>query len=220
VQGNERECNPIGYLFLFAIAAGQWARAARTGSSESTGSVSVVSSIPKRKMVMSTIDASQDHHGGGRPTARRPQSHSRNVRRLWSYTSAGPSGSLTLRIAITLSLVVASVLLAASGAIHLRLWSTGYRSIPTIGSLFLVQGIAGPFLAALLVLSRRLLIVAIGAGFMIATIGGLLLSINLGLFGFRDTLAAPYAGLSLAVESAGGVILVVVGIVLACGHSH
>ena len=96
----------------------------------------------------------------------------------------------------------------------------GYRTIPTIGPLFLVQGIVGALLAVLLVLSRRLLIVVIAAGFMIATIGGLLLSIYFGLFGFMDTLAAPYAGLSLGVESAGAVLLAVVGVVLVRGQSH
>ena len=62
--------------------------------------------------------------------------------------------------------------------------------------------------------------VAAAAGFMIATIGGLLLSIYVGLFGFMDTLAAPYAGLSLGVESAGAVVLAVIGTVLVRGHGH
>ena len=96
----------------------------------------------------------------------------------------------------------------------------GYRTIPTIGPLFLIQGLAGALLAVLLLLSRRLLIVVTAAGFMIATIGGLLLSTNFGLFGFMDTLAAPYAGLSLGVESAGAVVLAIVGAVLVRGCSH
>ena len=62
----------------------------------------------------------------------------------------------------------------------------GHRTIPTIGPLFLFQGIAGALLAVLLLLSRRLLIVVMAAGFMIATIGGLLLSINVGLFGLTS----------------------------------
>ena len=95
----------------------------------------------------------------------------------------------------------------------------GYRTIPTIGPLFLVQGIAGALLAVLLVLLRRLLLVVMATGFMIATIGGLLLSINVGLFGFMDTLAAPYAGLSLGVEVAGAVLLAVVGVALVRGQS-
>jgi hypothetical protein len=96
----------------------------------------------------------------------------------------------------------------------------GYRSIPTIGPLFLLQGVAGVLLAVLLLLWRRLLVVVAGAGFLVATIGGLLVSVNVGLFGFMDTFAAPYAGASLVLESAGAVVLAVVGIVLVRGHSR
>lgn len=118
---------------------------------------------------------------------------------------------------ITLGLVIGSALLASSGAIHLQLWSMGYRSIPTIGPLFLVQGAAGILLAGLLVFSRRLLVVVMAIGFMVATIGGLLFSTYFGLFGFMETLAAPYAGLSLEVESSGALLLAVLGILLVRG---
>jgi hypothetical protein len=132
----------------------------------------------------------------------------------------GPSGSAARRAGITLGIVIGSALLVASSAIHLELWSMGYRTIPTIGPLFLIQVIAGTLLAGLLLLSRRLLMVATAAGFMIATIGGLVLSVSVGLFGFMDSLAAPYAGLSLGVESAGAVVLTVIGRVLVRGHGH
>jgi hypothetical protein len=137
-----------------------------------------------------------------------------------SYASIGPSGSAARRAGITLGIVIGSALLAASSAIHLELWFMGYRIIPTIGPLFLIQGLAGALLAVLLLLSRRLFVVVAATGFMIATIGGLLLSIYVGLFGFTDSLAAPYAGLSLGVESAGLVVLAVIGTVLVRGHDH
>ena len=119
-----------------------------------------------------------------------------------------------------MGLVVGAALLASSGAIHLQLWAMGYRTIPTIGPLFLLQGIAGVLLAGLLLLWRRMLVVVAGAGFMAATVGGLLVSVNFGLFGFMDTLAAPYAGLSLVLESAGAAVLAVVGIGLLRGHGR
>jgi hypothetical protein len=117
-------------------------------------------------------------------------------------------------------LVIGSSLLAASSAIHFELWSTGYRTIPTIGPLFLIQGVAGVLLAVLLLSWRRLLIVIAAAGFLIATTGGLLWSTSFGLFGFKDALAAPYAGLSLGVEGVGAVVLAAVGTVLVRGHNH
>ena len=167
---------------------------------------------------MSTIDASRDRRGSGSQIAGARPSSSGNVQRTLSYALVGPSGSAARRAAIGLGLVAGSALLASSGAIHLQLWDTGYRTIPTIGPLFLLQGIAGVLLALLLLLWRRLLVVAAGAGFMVATIGGLLVSVNFGLFGFMDTLATPYAGLSLVLESAGAVVLAFVGTVLALGH--
>src|SRR5205807_5821120 len=114
--------------------------------------------------------------------------------------------------------VVGAALVATTGAIHLHLWATGYQNIPTIGPLFLFQGVVGAVLAVAVVAWRRLVTVVAAAGFMIATIGGLLLSVYIGLFGFTDTLSAPFAGLSLAVESAGAVVLGAVAIALVFGQ--
>ncbi len=87
-------------------------------------------------------------------------------------------------------------LLAATAAIHLDLYLTGYRSIPTIGWLFLLQVIAGFVLAAAVALSGHWLPAAAGAGFALATLAGYLLSIWVGLFGFREvrTTAGIVAG--------------------------
>jgi hypothetical protein len=45
------------------------------------------------------------------------------------------------------------------------------------------------------------------AGLMAATAVGLLLSVYVGLFGFRESMAVPYAGMSLVVEFTGAVLL-------------
>jgi hypothetical protein len=139
---------------------------------------------------------------------------------MLGYALIRPTGSIARRIAITLGFVLGWALLASSSAIHLQLWAMGYRTIPTIGALFLVQGIAGLLLAFLLLLWRRLGVVFAGCGFLAATVGGLLVSVQFGLFGFRDTLAAPYAGLSLLLEITGVVVLAVLGTVLAGGRNR
>ena len=169
---------------------------------------------------MSTIDVSRNRCDSHTSAAGAPSIPLRIVRRTLSFASVEPSGSTARRAGITLGIVSGSGLLAASSGIHLELWFTGYRTIPTIGPLFLVQVIAGALLALLLLLSRRLFIVVAAAGFMIATIVGLLLSISVGLFGFMDTLAAPFAGLSLSIEVAGAAVLAVVGTVLVSGHGR
>jgi predicted lipoprotein with Yx(FWY)xxD motif len=77
-------------------------------------------------------------------------------------------------------------LLAATAAIHLDLYLTGYRSIPVIGWLFLLQVIAAFGLALAAAVSGRRLVAAAGAGFALSTLGGYLLSVWIGLFGFTE----------------------------------
>src|ERR1700732_5049511 len=108
--------------------------------------------------------------------------------------------------------VVGSGLLIATAAIHLDLYLTGYRTIPTIGWLFLLQGIAafGLGLAVLVIPSRlvtpRRLAAGAGAGFALAILGGYLLSVWTGLFGFKEvrTTAGLVAGV---IEVAGFAVL-------------
>src|SRR5580693_6536761 len=108
---------------------------------------------------------------------------------------SGASVRLLLRIA-------GAGLLIATAAIHLDLYLTGYRTIPTIGWLFLLQVIAG-FALALAVLAipgrhvlAARLAAAAGAGYALATLAGYLLSVWAGLFGFTEvrTTAGVAAG--------------------------
>jgi predicted lipoprotein with Yx(FWY)xxD motif len=103
-------------------------------------------------------------------------------------------GSSQLRLGLRLA---GAGLLIAAGAVHLDLYLTGYRSIPVIGWLFLFQVIAAFVLAAVVLASGSRLAAAAGAGFAVATLGGYLLSIWIGLFGFKEvrTTAGIVAGL-------------------------
>jgi len=82
--------------------------------------------------------------------------------------------------------IAGAALLVASGAIHLDLYLTGYRTIPTIGPLFLLQVIAAFALAAAILVTGSLLAEAAGAGFALSVLGGYLLSLWIGLFGFTE----------------------------------
>ena len=97
--------------------------------------------------------------------------------------------------------VAGAGLLIATGAIHLDLYLTGYRTIPTIGWLFLLQVIAAFGLGLTVLAVGRLalagrLAAAAGAGFALATLGGYLLTVWAGLFGFKEvrTTAGIVAG--------------------------
>jgi predicted lipoprotein with Yx(FWY)xxD motif len=92
--------------------------------------------------------------------------------------------------------VVGAALLVATAGIHLDLYVTGYRSIPTIGWLFLLQVIAAFVLALAVLVSGSRLAAAAGAGFALSTLGGYLLTVWIGLFGFKEvrTTAGIVAG--------------------------
>jgi predicted lipoprotein with Yx(FWY)xxD motif len=88
-------------------------------------------------------------------------------------------------------------LLITTGAIHLDLYLTGYNTIPTIGWLFLMQVIAAFVLATATIASKGRLLSAASAGFLASTLVGYVLSLRLGLFGFREvrTTAGIVAGI-------------------------
>ena len=94
--------------------------------------------------------------------------------------------------------VIGAGLLFATGAIHLDLYLTGYRTIPTIGWLFLLQVITAFGLGAIILVWSSRLAAAAGAVFAIATLGGYLLSLRVSLFGFREvrTTAGIVAGVT------------------------
>jgi hypothetical protein len=93
-----------------------------------------------------------------------------------------PAPRTRVRLALRLA---GGGLLIATGAIHLDLYLTGYRSIPTIGWLFLFQVIAALALGAVVLASAARPAAAAGAILSLATLGGYLLSLWIGLFGFN-----------------------------------
>ena len=93
--------------------------------------------------------------------------------------------------------VAGAVLLAGSASIHLYLFLTGYRSIPVIGWLFLLQVIVAFVLAAGALVTFSRVAAAAGAAFALSTLSCYLLAVWIGLFGFREvrTRAGIAAGL-------------------------
>ena len=103
-----------------------------------------------------------------------------------------------------------AALLAGVAFLHGRLWVQGYRSISVIGPLFALDTVLAALIAValLLVARRHLWLVALaGAALAAGTAAGLLLSTQVPLFGFQESLAAQDAVLSLVVEGAATVVL-------------
>jgi predicted lipoprotein with Yx(FWY)xxD motif len=93
--------------------------------------------------------------------------------------------------------VAGALLLVVSACIHLGLYLTGYRSIPTIGWLFLVQAVVAFILAVGALVTHSRLVAVAGAAFALSTLGCYLLAVWIGFFGFREirTRAGIAAGL-------------------------
>jgi predicted lipoprotein with Yx(FWY)xxD motif len=108
-------------------------------------------------------------------------------------------------------------LLVATAAVHLDLYLTGFRTIPTIGPLFLFQVIVGFALGLAILaapftpLTRRpgidAAIAVAGAGFAIATLGGYLLTVWVGLFGFHEIRSTAGTVAGILEIAAFGVLL-------------
>jgi hypothetical protein len=109
--------------------------------------------------------------------------------------------------------IAGAALLGATAGIHLHLYTTGYQHIPTIGKLFLLNGIAASVLCLAVVFAPKGISLAgaafAGLGLEIGTGAGLIYTTHHTLFGFRDSFQAPYAKTSLYVEIAGAVVLAV-----------
>ena len=107
--------------------------------------------------------------------------------------------------------LVGALTIVASGVVHLYLWghTDGYRAVPTIGALFLLQAIIGCLLGLVVAVVSHPLTPAGGAAYMAASVAGLLVSIRWGLFGYDETLGAPWVTFWLVDELLGRAIMLV-----------
>jgi hypothetical protein len=123
------------------------------------------------------------------------------VRRLASPPAPHAQAWGGRRVAALLLRPGCAALLAWIGYIHLHLWQEGYRQIPTDGPMFLLDAVAGFVFAAALLAWPRALTGLVAAGYTAATLGALLISLSVGLFGFRESTSASFVTESLAIET-------------------
>jgi peptidoglycan biosynthesis protein MviN/MurJ (putative lipid II flippase) len=132
--------------------------------------------------------------------------------------SPGPWRSALARVAMLLVIIAGAGLTVYSGYIHLYLWGRQpfpYKDVPTIGPLFLLQGIVAIGIGLLVAVTRRLYAVLIGAGLMVLSVAALVFDVEVGMFGFQDSWSVPYATSTLYEEIAGAVVLLIAAAVLA-----
>lgn len=123
------------------------------------------------------------------------------LRRLASPRRAQAPGHASHRAAALLLRLTCVALLAWIGAVHLHLWLEGYRQIPTDGPLFLLDAVSGLALAALLLVWAVPLAGLAAVGYTAGTLGALLISLTVGLFGFHESISASFVTQSLAIET-------------------
>lgn len=132
----------------------------------------------------------------------------------------GPAhlASLAARVAITILIAGGAACIVYSGYIHLYLWGRQpfpYRDIPTIGPLFLVQGVVAIIIGLMVIVSRRVGALLVGAGLLVVSVAALVIDVEVGMFGFKDSWAVPYATSTLYEEIVGAVLLLAAAGVLA-----
>ena len=125
---------------------------------------------------------------------------------FWLHRLASPRrptapGRGTPTAAALLLRLACVALLAWIGYVHLHLWLEGYRHIPTNGPLFLLDAVTGFVLAAALLVWPRPLAGLLAAGYTVSTLGALVISLSVGLFGFRESISASFVVASLTIES-------------------
>jgi hypothetical protein len=130
--------------------------------------------------------------------------------------SAATTGTARLGTLMGILRILGALLLVGLAVIHLYLWQQGYDSIDVIGPAFLLDTVLG-FGGALLVLISPLrflpIAAVLGALLCLGTLGALIVSTTVGLFGFTETTTAQLWWESLVVEAAGFVVLVALAVV-------
>jgi hypothetical protein len=130
--------------------------------------------------------------------------------------SATTTGTARLGAFMGILRILGALLLVGLAVIHLYLWQQGYKTIDVIGPAFLLDTVLG-FGGALLVLISPLrflpIAAVLGALLCLGTLGALIVSTTVGLFGFTESTAAQLWWESLLVEAAGFVVLVALALV-------
>jgi len=109
-----------------------------------------------------------------------------------------------------------TALLVVIGLVHLHLWQDGYRTLPTIGPLFLVAVVSAGFIALFTSVQINWVTAMAAAGFAASTLAANLASLLLphGLFEFKQVGVSYSGAIAIASEVA------VVGLFVMWAHGR
>jgi len=101
----------------------------------------------------------------------------------------------------TLIRLAVAATVAESGYLHAKLYVHGYRFIPHIGTMFLLQASASFALAVLMLFAGPLILRLAVAGTALGALAGFLLSRTVGIWGFTERGFQPHPDALLSVLS-------------------
>ncbi len=104
--------------------------------------------------------------------------------------------------------ILGAVALLVSGAVHLQQYlGAGYRNIPTIGTLFLLNAIAAGIVGLAILLRASALLVLLGVAIAVGALVSLIVSLSTPIFGFMETQTNLPVSVALASEAAAILLL-------------
>lgn len=98
--------------------------------------------------------------------------------------------------------ITAAIATLVSAYVHFKLWMDGMSSLHVVGPAFLVNAVAGAVIAVLVLVWRHWLPALLVAGFGASTLGALIISSTVGLFGHHEPWQGPYVWASAIAEVA------------------
>ncbi len=99
--------------------------------------------------------------------------------------------------------IIAAVASVVSAYIHWDLWRSGTaEDVAVVDAAFLLNAVAGLVIAVLLLAWRSWVPAFLVAGFGLSTLGALVLSATVGLFGYHEEWVGPYVWISSVAEVA------------------
>ena len=106
---------------------------------------------------------------------------------------------MTMRMAAAAAVLV-------SAAVHLYLWFEGYRDVDIIGPAFLLNALGGAGICVLILVWRHWISPLLVIGFGLSTLGALIVSTTVGLFGLEESWSG-WEVWTAAISEAAAVVL-------------
>jgi hypothetical protein len=112
--------------------------------------------------------------------------------------------------------LLAAIGALVSGAVHLKLWFDGTRDFDVVGPAFMLNAVAGPVIAVLLLTWRHWVPLLLVVGFGASTLTAFVISATVGLFGVN----ASWSGFYTWAAAISEVVAIIAGLLAAHAEGY